>query len=740
MRKTPRFGFMNLKIPRFYGLDKKTNPIDVANGYSLDLKNVFQNKTGRDSKRPGNEVMFTSDEVASQEIDEVASANLSGTKYYFQFTNGKFEYSTSLTGAKTSISSAYTAGANQVWWTIMDNKVFYVDGTNALRFFDPSVNANAVFDSSVYVRPSVAPTSSGGAGFDYAYTVEKGYSTTVTSAESPSSSSTVAGSSAATITVTGNFGTATAAVNDRLRIYARANTTITSYKNVTPKSGAHANGVYETGADGSGYLRITSTAANYAIVTVAIADDQANLYSDLGVALNKSAPSGLTGITVHYGRLVAWKGHTVLNAKSTNSHSWPDDSAQHQAFQYTVGTGDELNVTRCLSYIESLYVFKSNQVFVFGGIGPDDTGNNAYSFRRLETNGIGCIAPKSAVVIGEMDQNYIVFLSDQGFYASNGSSPVRIGEKIETDIFDMTNADKQSAVAFHHKRDSAYMCFAGPANNRTCFFLDVRKGEQDLVGWFEFKDLPIKCAFWDSDRYIFGTYNGYSASERIAKTGLDYSDVKIEYVAAASVNTTTNVLTVTLSYATGDTVKVRTNGTIPAGLTANTTYYVISVTATTIKLATSLANALIGTGIDITTQGAGTHSVVGVKAINAYYTTNWINFGSTSIVKKLGKSSVSFDSTASSVNLTISLYYDWVNSIVDTIPLTITSSHAWGSGTWGSFVWSAGVVAVPKSLAIPRRKVRSIRYRFENNNLNEDFNLQALEMPFYGIRNRDNVS
>lgn len=48
------------------------------------------------------------------------------------------------------------------------------------------------------------------------------------------------------------------------------------------------------------------------------------------------------------------------------------------------------------------------------------------------------------------------------------------------------------------------------------------------------------------------------------------------------------------------------NGTIPAGLAPVTDVYAIRVDANTIKLATSSANALLGTAIDITSAGSGT--------------------------------------------------------------------------------------------------------------------------------------
>ena len=60
---------------------------------------------------------------------------------------------------------------------------------------------------------------------------------------------------------------------------------------------------------------------------------------------------------------------------------------------------------------------------------------------------------------------------------------------------------------------------------------------------------------------------------------------------------------------TGTEVTFTTTTTLPAGLSTSTTYYLIYQSATTFKVATSLANALAGTAVDITDTGTGTHTV-----------------------------------------------------------------------------------------------------------------------------------
>lgn len=82
----------------------------------------------------------------------------------------------------------------------------------------------------------------------------------------------------------------------------------------------------------------------------------------------------------------------------------------------------------------------------------------------------------------------------------------------------------------------------------------------------------------------------------------------------ANVNTGTDVITITgHSFITGDPVFLsNSGGALPAGLAANTPYWIIWVSANTFKLAASLANAVAAspTAVDITAAaGGGTNTV-----------------------------------------------------------------------------------------------------------------------------------
>lgn len=85
----------------------------------------------------------------------------------------------------------------------------------------------------------------------------------------------------------------------------------------------------------------------------------------------------------------------------------------------------------------------------------------------------------------------------------------------------------------------------------------------------------------------------------------------------ATINSTTftvNAGTDLLTYAgydipTFSRVRLTTTTTLPAGLSLATDYYTIRASATTCTLATSLANAVAGTFVDITDTGTGTHTI-----------------------------------------------------------------------------------------------------------------------------------
>lgn len=83
-----------------------------------------------------------------------------------------------------------------------------------------------------------------------------------------------------------------------------------------------------------------------------------------------------------------------------------------------------------------------------------------------------------------------------------------------------------------------------------------------------------------------------------------------------SVDYTTDLLTeATHGLETGDgPVQLTTTGTLPAGLSLLTDYWIIKVSANTFRLATSLDDALDGTYVSFTDNGTGTHTYTGTAS------------------------------------------------------------------------------------------------------------------------------
>lgn len=78
----------------------------------------------------------------------------------------------------------------------------------------------------------------------------------------------------------------------------------------------------------------------------------------------------------------------------------------------------------------------------------------------------------------------------------------------------------------------------------------------------------------------------------------------------SDVDLTENTATITAhGYATGLKLQLTTDDTLPTGLSTSTDYYIIVVDDDNVKFASSQANALAGTAVDISGIGGGTHTV-----------------------------------------------------------------------------------------------------------------------------------
>lgn len=118
--------------------------------------------------------------------------------------------------------------------------------------------------------------------------------------------------------------------------------------------------------------------------------------------------------------------------------------------------------------------------------------------------------------------------------------------------------------------------------------------------------VPCTIAILD----VIGFYRVTSVTTTTAQATANTLGQSDTFTAATSdICTYTSTANVPSNILTGTRVRLTTTTTLPAGLALATDYYVIKLSDTTFELATSYANAIAGTQVDITSTGTGTHTI-----------------------------------------------------------------------------------------------------------------------------------
>lgn len=110
---------------------------------------------------------------------------------------------------------------------------------------------------------------------------------------------------------------------------------------------------------------------------------------------------------------------------------------------------------------------------------------------------------------------------------------------------------------------------------------------------------------------VVGFYRVTSVTTTTAQATTNTLGQSATFTADAGTDVITYTSTTSLpsNLLTGTRVRVSSSTTLPAGLAAATDYYLIRVDNDTCKLATSYANSIAGTAINITDAGTGTHTM-----------------------------------------------------------------------------------------------------------------------------------
>lgn len=189
----------------------------------------------------------------------------------------------------------------------------------------------------------------------------------------------------------------------------------------------------------------------------------------------------------------------------------------------------------------------------------------------------------------------------------------------------------------------------------------------------------------------------------------------------AEVNTGAETITIVgHGYATGTAFTLTTGGTLPAPLLTATTYYVIKVDADTIKVASSYANAIALTAINLTTTGAGTSTVTpaaGQSSNTIYVPTLRLTYKTATPVKiVIYRGSVAQGTSYQVTSVSAPLLND---TSVDYVTFVDTQSDAQILGN--SIIYTTGGVveniAAPSTDTMALYKSRLVLVDSENRNL-----------------------
>ena len=157
---------------------------------------------------------------------------------------------------------------------------------------------------------------------------------------------------------------------------------------------------------------------------------------------------------------------------------------------------------------------------------------------------------------------------------------------------------------------ASYILHLGPSTNT--FFGGWGSNAWSFSNWGGVDYASVaSIAIWSQwnfgENLVFGPKQGslYYWNANTAVALATPTTVTISNAIPAVVTLTANITTPIIS---GTAVMFQTTGALPLPLAPYTVYYITQVTSITYKLSTTYANYLIGTFIDTTTAGSGTHS------------------------------------------------------------------------------------------------------------------------------------
>lgn len=237
----------------------------------------------------------------------------------------------------------------------------------------------------------------------------------------------------------------------------------------------------------------------------------------------------------------------------------------------TLTIANHLEITSMCYFNQNLYIATQNPVgghawlYVWNGL-----GTSAQQVYEVDSNIIFslCVHKNSVVLI--IGNGSLLKFNGSGFTMLAGFPIFYTDQSLSSD---------SNKSMFHNAlKSNGDLLYIGYSNHNT-------NSQQFLINQPD--------GIWCFDENTAGLYHRFSFSN---------ARVIIESITSGNVNTSTDVITTTNNYPTGTEVVFNESFGI-GGLTDGTKYFVINLTSTTIKLASTLANAQSSTAIDLTSVG-----------------------------------------------------------------------------------------------------------------------------------------
>jgi len=177
------------------------------------------------------------------------------------------------------------------------------------------------------------------------------------------------------------------------------------------------------------------------------------------------------------------------------------------------GTGESDVINGIAAVNSRLVVFKGRSTYSVSSTAPDS--DNTTSQKIAD---VGCVAGGSIQVVTTKRGDLVIFLSEQGFYATDGSNVFPVGESLTYNM----NSTLYSSVSsvYDRKRKEYRVCIPSTSSSTECdltLMLDL-----DNLGWWESSLKSTAQGMWDGDAF-------YAYDRWIMINDDDYSRDNIQY-------------------------------------------------------------------------------------------------------------------------------------------------------------------------------------------------------------------